>query len=87
MATNPGSALSSGVIYMVVAVVVISLGSSILTGTTMSTYYNNVASLDANANVSDIYILFLQLLPWVIVLGLFATFLALALLEFKKVKG
>lgn len=71
----------TAIVLMVAGIIVLGMGSVILTGDTVSDYYDNVEALDTNTNVSQLYILFLEFLPFAIVLGIFAVLIGVGLAE------
>lgn len=71
--------MNEGLMFIIVGVVIIAISSVILTGDIIVDYFDGVANLETNSNVSELYILFLQLMPFALPLGGLAFFLGGAL--------
>lgn len=76
------------IVLMVAGLIILAMGSVILTGEIVSDYYDNVHALEwfnetagTRSNVSALYLLFLEFLPFAIVLGIFAVLIGAGLLE------
>lgn len=73
---------SRGMLLIILSVVYISVaGSVLLTSDVIGDYYDNLAALSNNTNISIIFLLFMEFLPWGAAIGPFALMLAVGLKE------
>lgn len=74
--------LSRGILLIIMAVLYISIsGSVLLTSDVIGTYYDNLATMSNNTNISIIFLLFMEFLPWGAAIGPFALMLGVGLRE------
>lgn len=74
--------LSRGILLLIMAVLYISIaGSVLLTSDVIGTYYDNLETMSNNTNISIIFLLFMEFLPWGAAIGPFALMLGVGLRE------
>lgn len=74
--------MSKGIMLIILSVLYISIsGAVLLSSDVVGTYYDNLAALANNTNISLIFLLFMEFLPWGAAIGPFALMLGVGLKE------
>lgn len=74
--------MSKGIMLIIMSVLYISVAGSVLLSTeVVGLYYDNLETLSNNTNISLIFLLFMEFLPWGAAIGPFALMLGIGLKE------